>query len=88
MRVRGLVRSPEYLLATANPDYLVPQRGSLAVVFLPRASLQRLTGLSGRANDLAVDLPGGGNGAAAKRLASGLPTVARDAALAPSTGGA
>ena len=75
VRVRGLARSPEYLLATANPDYLVPQRGSLAVVFLPRASLQRLTGLGGRANDLAVDLPGGGNGAAAKRLAAGLPTA-------------
>ena len=75
VRVRGLARTPEYLLATANPDYLVPQRGSLAVVFLPRASLQRLTGLEGRANDLAVDLPGGGNGAAAKRLASGLPTA-------------
>ncbi len=75
VRVRGLARSPEYLLATANPDYLVPQRGSLAVVFLPRASLQRLTGLDGRANDLAVDLPGGGNGQAAKRLAAGLPTA-------------
>ena len=75
VRVRGLARSPEYLLATANPDYLVPQRGSLAVVFLPRASLQRLTGLDGRANDLAADLPGGGNGAAAKRLAAGLPTA-------------
>ena len=75
VRVRGLARSPEYLLATANPEYLVPQRGSLAVVFLPRASLQRLTGLGGRADDLAVDLPGGGNGAAAKRLAAGLPTV-------------
>ena len=75
LRVRGLARSPEYLLATANPDYLVPQRGSLAVVFLPRTSLQRLTGLDGRANDLAVDLPGGGNGQAAKRLAAGLPTA-------------
>ncbi|HET6571878.1 MAG TPA: ABC transporter permease [Solirubrobacterales bacterium] len=75
LRVRGLVRSPEYLLATANPDYLVPQRGSLAAVFLPRASLQRLTGLEGRANDLAVDLPGGGDGALAKRLAAGLPTA-------------
>jgi len=74
LRVRGLARSPEYLLATANPDYLVPQRGSLAVVFLPRGSLQRLTGLRGRADDLAVDLPGGGNGPAAKRLAAGLPT--------------
>ncbi len=75
VRVRGLARSPEYLLATANPEYLVPQRGSLAVVFLPRAALQRLAGLGGRANDLAVDLPGGGNGTAAKRLGSGLPTA-------------
>jgi putative ABC transport system permease protein len=75
LRVRGLARSPEYLLATANPDYLVPQRGSLAVVFLPRSSLQRLTGLRGRANDLAADLPGGGDGTAAKRLANGLPVA-------------
>jgi len=75
VRVRGLARSPEYLLATANPDYLVPQRGSLAIAFLPRASLQRLTGLEGRADDLAVDLPGGGNGPRARRLAAGLPTA-------------
>lgn len=75
MRVGGLARSPEYLLATANPDYLVPQRGSLAVVFAPRGSLQRLTGLRGHANDLAVDLRGGGNGTAARRLAAGLPAA-------------
>ncbi len=75
VRVRGLARSPEYLLATANPDYLVPQRGSLAVAFLPRASLQRLTGLPGRANDLAADLPGGGTGRAARKLAAGLPVA-------------
>jgi putative ABC transport system permease protein len=74
LRVRGLARSPEYLLATANPDYLVPQRGSLAVAFLPRSSLQRLTGLRGRADDLAVDLPGGGQGPRARRLEAGLPT--------------
>jgi putative ABC transport system permease protein len=75
VRVRGLARSPEYLLATANPDYLVPQRGSLAVAFLPRSSLQQLTGLPGRVNDLALDLPGGGSGRAARRLAAGLPVA-------------
>jgi putative ABC transport system permease protein len=74
-RVRGLARSPEYLLATANPDYLVPERGSLAVAFLPRAGLQRLTGLRGRVNDLAVDLPGGGDGRRARQLAAGLPVA-------------
>jgi putative ABC transport system permease protein len=75
VRIRGLARSPEYLLATANPDYLVPQRGSLAVAFLPRASMQRLTGLRGRVNDLAVNLPGGGTGSLARRLVAGLPTA-------------
>lgn len=75
VRVRGVARSPEYLLATANPTYLVPQRGSLAVAFLPRAALQGLTGLPGRANDLAADPPGGGTGTAAKRLAAGLPVA-------------
>ncbi len=75
LRVRGLARSPEYLLATANPDYLVPQRGSLAVAFLPLAAAQRLTGLRGLVNDLAVDLPGGGTGARAQRLVAGLPSA-------------
>jgi len=75
LRVRGLARSPEYLLATANPDYLVPQRGSLAVAFLPLVAAQRLTGLRGLANDLAVDLPGGGTGQRARQLAAGLPTA-------------
>ncbi len=75
VRARGLARSPEYLLATANPDYLVPQRGSLAVALLPRAAVQRLTGLRGQVNDLAVDLPGGGKGGRARALAKGLPTA-------------
>lgn len=75
LRIRGLARSPEYLLATANPDYLVPAPGSLAVVFLPRAALQRLTGLPGRVNDLVADLPGGRSGARTERLAAGLPVA-------------
>jgi putative ABC transport system permease protein len=73
--VRGLVRSPEYLLASANPDYLIPQKGSLAVVFLPLRRLQRLAGAGRRVNDLAADLPGGGEGASAQRLVRGLPAA-------------
>ncbi|MBW8059380.1 MAG: ABC transporter permease [Solirubrobacterales bacterium] len=76
LRIRGLARSPEYLLATANPDYLVPQPGSLAVVFLPRASLQRITGLGERVNDLVVDLPGRRADRRGERLAAGLPVAA------------
>jgi putative ABC transport system permease protein len=75
LRIRGLARSPEYLLATANPDYLVPEPGSLAVVFLPRASLQRLAGLGNRVDDLVVDLPGRRAARRAERLAAGLPVA-------------
>jgi putative ABC transport system permease protein len=72
-RVRGLARSPEYLLATANPEYLIPQPGSLAVVFLPWHGLQRLTGLPGRANDLVADFPGGQLTARSRQMITGLP---------------
>jgi putative ABC transport system permease protein len=75
LRVRGLARSPEYLWATANEDYLVPQKGSLAVVWLPLGALQRLAGTGNRVNDLAVELPGGGSGARAQALAAGLPVA-------------
>jgi len=75
LRIRGLARNPEYLLATANPDYLVPEPGSLAVVFLPRAELQRLTGIGNRVNDLAVDLPGGRVARRSEELTAGLPVA-------------
>ncbi len=75
VRVRGLARSPEYLLATANPDYLLPEKGSLAVVFMPLSSLQGLAGVNDRVNDLSVDLPGGGEGPNAQQLTSGLPAA-------------
>jgi ABC-type lipoprotein release transport system permease subunit len=73
VEVRGLARSPEYLLATSNPEYLIPQPGSLAVVFLPLGGLQAVSGNDGRVNDLAADLP---DGLPAQRLAAlteGLP---------------
>ncbi len=59
IRVRGVTRSPEYLLASADPSYLIPQPGSLAVVFLPRDGLQELVASGDVANDLAVDFPPG-----------------------------
>jgi putative ABC transport system permease protein len=73
LAVVGLARSPEYLWATANPTYLVPQKGSLAVVWLPLDTLQRLAGVGHRVDDLTVDLPGGGSGIRAQALAVGLP---------------
>jgi putative ABC transport system permease protein len=75
LAIRGLARGPEFLMATSNPDYLVPQRGSLAVVFMAREALARLTGMGGGVNDLAVDLPGGGASARANALTAGLPAA-------------
>lgn len=72
--IRGIARSPEYLLATSNPDYLLPQPGSLAVVFLPQAGLQRMLGLRG-SNDLVVDFPGGATPARTQKVAAGLPVA-------------
>jgi putative ABC transport system permease protein len=76
LRVRGLARSPEYLLATANPEYLIPQPGSLAVVFVPLRGLQQFAGLGGQANDLAADFPGGHLTARSRQMATGLPVAA------------
>lgn len=42
--IRGLVRSPEFLVLTVDPNSMIPIPGSLAVVFMPRETLQNITG--------------------------------------------
>ncbi|MBI5477618.1 MAG: hypothetical protein HY906_02110, partial [Deltaproteobacteria bacterium] len=39
--VRGIGRSPEFLLPTANPETLIPGKGSLGVLFASPAALRR-----------------------------------------------
>ncbi|GAB91460.1 ABC transporter permease [Gordonia rhizosphera] len=75
VRVRGLARSPEYLMATANPEYLIPQPGSLAVVFLPKNALADVTATGGQVNDLILDLPHPIPPGSAQSLADGLPVA-------------
>lgn len=75
VRVRGLARSPEYLLATADPQYLIPQPGSLAVVFLPRGALAGAVGAADQANDLVLDLPAGTPRGRELAVAAGLPVA-------------
>lgn len=41
-RVAGIALSPEYLMPTANPEVLIPNRGSLGVVFASNQKLSRL----------------------------------------------
>jgi len=52
-KVRGVVVSSEFLSSTANPDYFVPQKGSLGVVY---ADLSRIEALMDEVvvNDLIV----------------------------------
>ncbi len=73
-RVAGLVRSPEYLLATANPDYLIPQRGSLAVLFMARSRLQEVIAAPGQVNDVLLDVAAG-SAAPAPNFAAALPVA-------------
>lgn len=75
VRARGIARSPEYLLATANPEYLIPQPGSLAVVFVPTGGLASAVGAGGGVNDVVLDLPQGASSGAAQTLAAGLPVA-------------
>jgi putative ABC transport system permease protein len=73
VHVRGLATSPEYLLATADPKYLIPQPGSLAVIFLPLGGLGDAMGAPGLVNDLVLDLPAGSPPSASATVAAGLP---------------
>lgn len=52
-RVDGVAVSPEYLITTANPDYFVPEKGSLGVVFTGLARVSDALGFT-MVNDLLV----------------------------------
>jgi putative ABC transport system permease protein len=40
----GIAVGPEHLVATANPEFLIPQKGSLGVVYLPQEHQTELLG--------------------------------------------
>lgn len=40
--IRGVALSPEYLVPTANPDMLIPNKGSLGIIYANRAQLDKL----------------------------------------------
>ncbi|MFQ5830126.1 MAG: FtsX-like permease family protein [Candidatus Methylomirabilia bacterium] len=50
-RVDGVARSPEYLVTTANPDYVIPEKGALGVVFANLARVSDSLGFT-MVNDL------------------------------------
>jgi len=65
-RIVGVVVSPEYFVSTANPDYFIPERGSLGVVF---GNLREVTDSLGfvLVNDLVFKFEAGADPAAVKR---------------------
>jgi len=64
-KITGVVVSSEFLSSTANPDYFVPQKGSLGVVY---ADLSRIEELMGEVvvNDLIVRYKAGADKAATR----------------------
>ncbi|MBI3824585.1 MAG: FtsX-like permease family protein [Candidatus Rokubacteria bacterium] len=64
-RIDGVVISPEWLIVTANPDYFVPEKGSVGVVF---TSLTRVSDALGftMVNDLLFRLDPGADARAVK----------------------
>jgi len=52
-RIDGVAISPEHLVTTANPDYLLPEKGSVGVVFTSLARVSDALGFT-MVNDLLV----------------------------------
>jgi putative ABC transport system permease protein len=76
--VEGIGRTPDSLFASADPEYFVLQRGSLAYMYLPLKEVQdaaaSLAGAgSGGVDELLVDLPTGHQAERERILTSGEP---------------
>lgn len=54
LTVVGVGTSPEYLIVSPSAQEMLPSARTFAVLFLPRAALQALTGNDGVVNDVAV----------------------------------
>ncbi|MFQ5897434.1 MAG: FtsX-like permease family protein [Candidatus Methylomirabilia bacterium] len=50
-RIEGVALSPEYLVTTANPDYVIPEKGAMGVVFANLARVSDSLGFT-MVNDL------------------------------------
>ncbi|MGQ0595896.1 ABC transporter permease [Aquabacterium sp.] len=55
LKVRGIAMSPEFLIDSANPNFFLPSKGSLGVVFVPYSLIQPRLGYK-LVNSLLVDI--------------------------------
>lgn len=58
LTVRGIAMSPEFLIDSANPNFFLPSKGSLGVVFVPYSLVQSRLGYQ-LVNSLLVDIKDG-----------------------------
>ncbi len=58
LSVRGIAMSPEFLIDSANPNFFLPSKGSLGVVFVPYSLIQPRLGYQ-LVNSLLVDIKDG-----------------------------
>jgi len=77
LQVQGLGRTPDSLLATADPEFFVVRRGSLAIVYLPLSVVQSVaraisSGPVG-VNDLLLNVPATHGTGRLQALTRGLP---------------
>jgi putative ABC transport system permease protein len=75
-RVEGIGRTPDSLFASADPEYFVLQRGSLAYVYVPLKRVQKaVAAFAGpdRVDQLLADFPPGHESARERILTRGLP---------------
>ncbi len=70
--VRGVAFSPEYLTASSNPDYFIPEKGALGVVYANIAKVSDALGFT-MVNDLVFTFaPGADAGAVKAQIISSL----------------
>ena len=66
LSVRGIAMSPEFLIDSANPNFFLPSKGSLGVVFVPYALVEPRLGYQ-LVNSLLVDVSPGAEAAVVER---------------------
>jgi ABC-type lipoprotein release transport system permease subunit len=68
LSVRGIAMSPEFLIDSANPNFFLPSKGSLGVVFVPYSLVQPRLGYQ-LVNSLLVDIKEGADHRAVEQAA-------------------
>ncbi|MEJ2212272.1 MAG: FtsX-like permease family protein [Anaerolineae bacterium] len=82
VEIVGVAVSPEYLMAVASSENVLPSPGSFTVLFMPQATVQRLFGAAGQINEVNVLL----DDQAPAAVQQAIPAV--EAALGAATQGA